>query len=172
MRREDDYLKLTCFLHVKASPLDTKTLKLSDLWGIIAPLFGLDALNIARDELYIDSLKRIATTVSAYYGDEVFLENKILIAIAIRLNTELFLESVLLENGHSNFESTGVQTREWSNLAEPYLSHKQKEIIDDVNLMTPESIHLNSFMYEPIIDMSDWMLKELYTDVLALHTHM
>jgi len=28
-----------------------------------------------------------------------------------------------------------------------------------VVLMTPENIHLNSFMYEPIIDMSDEHLK-------------
>jgi len=172
MLREDDYLKLTCFLHVKTNPFNTKTLKLSDLWGIIAPDFGLNALNIDRDELYIDALKRNADAVSAYHGEEVFLENKILIAIAIRLITELFLESVLLANGYAHFESTGVQTREWSNLAQPYLSPKQQEIIASVNLMTPESIHLNSFMYEPIIDMSDWMLKELYTEVLALHTHV
>lgn len=172
MLREDDYLKLTCFIHVKTAPLDTKTLKLSDIWGIIGPLFGLDALNIAHDELYINALKRNAIAVSAYLGDEVFLENKILIAIAIRLETEIFLESMLSANGHTHFESTSVQTRVWSNLANPYLSLKQKEIIGAVNLMTPESIHLNSFMYEPIIDMSDWMLKELYTDVLALHSHV
>ena len=35
--------------------------------------------------------------------------------------------------------------------------------------MTPESIHLNSFMYEPIIDMSDWALKQLYENVLNLN---
>ena len=34
--------------------------------------------------------------------------------------------------------------------------------------MTPESIHINSFMYEPILDMSDEHLRKLYTDVLAL----
>jgi len=28
--------------------------------------------------------------------------------------------------------------------------------LSDVVLMTPENIHLNSFMYEPILDMSDW----------------
>jgi hypothetical protein len=34
--------------------------------------------------------------------------------------------------------------------------------------MTPENIHLNSFMYEPILDLSDAHLKDLYRDVLAL----
>jgi hypothetical protein len=31
-----------------------------------------------------------------------------------------------------------------------------------VILMTPENIHLNSFMFEPIIDMSDEHLRKLY----------
>ncbi len=35
-------------------------------------------------------------------------------------------------------------------------------------LMTPESIHLNSFMYDPIIDMSVEHLKRLMTDVQRL----
>ena len=34
--------------------------------------------------------------------------------------------------------------------------------------MTPENIHVNSFMYEPIIDMSDVHLRQLYTDVQKL----
>ena len=41
--------------------------------------------------------------------------------------------------------------------------------IQRVVLMTPENIHLNSFMYEPILDMSDEHLRELYQDVLALN---
>lgn len=37
-----------------------------------------------------------------------------------------------------------------------------------VALMTPENIHVNSFMYEPILDMSDEHLRKLYQDVAAL----
>ena len=40
--------------------------------------------------------------------------------------------------------------------------------VERVVLMTPENIHLNSFMYEPILDMSDEHLRKLYEDVLAL----
>ena len=41
-------------------------------------------------------------------------------------------------------------------------------ILDQVTLMTPENIHVNSFMYEPIIDMSDDSLKKLYRRVKGL----
>ena len=37
-----------------------------------------------------------------------------------------------------------------------------------VVLMTPENIHLNAFMYEPILDMSDDHLRKLYKDVCVL----
>ena len=40
--------------------------------------------------------------------------------------------------------------------------------IQQVILMTPENIHLNSFMYEPILDMSDEHLKKLYGNVIAM----
>ena len=37
-----------------------------------------------------------------------------------------------------------------------------------VMLMTPENIHLNAFMYEPILDMSADSLKALYSEVSEL----
>lgn len=40
--------------------------------------------------------------------------------------------------------------------------------LDDVALMTPEAIHINSFMYEPILDMSGQHLADLYKSVREL----
>lgn len=37
--------------------------------------------------------------------------------------------------------------------------------LDEVNLITPENIHLNSFMFEPIIDLSIDHLVRLYNDL-------
>ena len=42
------------------------------------------------------------------------------------------------------------------------------KVLEEVVIMTPENIHLNSFMYEPIIDMSDWHLKALYNNISIL----
>ncbi len=42
------------------------------------------------------------------------------------------------------------------------------KILEQVNLMTPENIHLNSFMYEPILDMSPDNLKTLYRNIKTL----
>ena len=89
-------------------------------------------------------------------------------SIAIRLELEKFLKQVLIDNSIF-LECNGVQTRIWSERSKQFLTKEQIKIVDEVNLMTPESIHLNSFMYEPIIDMSDWSLKELYKNVLNLN---
>ncbi|URW80901.1 hypothetical protein [Xiashengella succiniciproducens] len=42
------------------------------------------------------------------------------------------------------------------------------EILKRVNLITPENIHINSFMYEPILDMGDFELRDLYEAVKKL----
>lgn len=46
--------------------------------------------------------------------------------------------------------------------------HATNTVLRQVLLMTPESIHLNSFMYEPIVDMSDEHLRKLYAKVAAI----
>jgi hypothetical protein len=45
------------------------------------------------------------------------------------------------------------------------LSNDEEKIIKKILLMTPEAIHLNSFMYEPILDISDEHLIDLYIEV-------
>ena len=41
--------------------------------------------------------------------------------------------------------------------------HKEAiKVLEKVNIMTPENIHLNSFMYEPILDMDIVELLNLY----------
>jgi hypothetical protein len=49
---------------------------------------------------------------------------------------------------------------------------KAIKTLERVALMTPENIHLNSFMYEPIVDMSDEHLRKLYADVCALNSQI
>ena len=45
------------------------------------------------------------------------------------------------------------------------LKVEEIKLLEQVNLMTPENIHINSFMYEPILDMSIIHLKSLYKKI-------
>lgn len=165
--KDADYLKLTCFLHLKTAPFATASVKLSDLWNIINQF--LDNIPFSGiDEDYYTTIMRVANTCVADNTNEVLLDNKLVVAIAIRLRAEAFMQQIITSNGLTCTDVGSNQTREWFVQATPFLTNEQKSIIEEVNLITPESIHLNSFMFEPLIDISDWSLKELYTSVSAL----
>lgn len=168
---DTECLNLTCLLHIKEFPINTNEQKLSDIWNLISDNFKGKDINFVtdNDEQYIELVKRLAKLICSNNIEEVIIENKILLSIAIRLELEIFLKNILIINNIS-LACSSSQTREWSELAKPYLAYEQNILVDEVNLMTPESIHVNSFMYEPIIDMSDWALKKLYNEVSKLNS--
>jgi hypothetical protein len=101
-------------------------------------------------------------------GESINLETKLILAIAIRLLTEKYMRR---EINDPSFVSSikGNQASALTNkLKEVKPSDANLAVIDGVNLMTPENIHFNSFMYEPLIDISSANLKELYKKVKAL----
>ena len=165
-QKNEESQKLTCLLHLKTAPVNTEMVKLSELWGIIN-CFLEDKPFVGTDADYYETLHSLAAAIVAIDHDEVSLENKLLVAIAVRLRAEEFLRRKLLEQGIP-LDVNKDQTRRWFNLAKNHLSPEERGVIEEVLLITPENIHLNSFMYEPLIDLSDWVLKDLYTRVSAL----
>ena len=97
------------------------------------------------------------------------LENKIVLAIATRIAAERFMIGKL--EGHGvvlDFDAN--QARGLTDEFKARFPNHSAAIstLERVSLMTPENIHVNSFMYEPIIDMSDDHLRKLYQDVSSL----
>lgn len=87
--------------------------------------------------------------------------------MAIRLKAEKFMLDYLNITDTSEFDKN--QTRSLFNMFKVNSNeNKDIEILERVAIMTPENIHVNSFMYEPLLDMSDDALKDLYSDVLDL----
>ena len=158
--KEVEYSRLTCFLHLKTTPLDTLTVKISDLWNLINPFLNNTTFSGA-DEDYYTAVTRVANTCVADNTNEVLLDNKLFIAIAIRLLTEKFMKNTLISNGKACSDADSNQTRKWFNQVKRFLTPAQISVIEEVNLITPESIHLNSFMFEPLIDISNWALTNL-----------
>ncbi|MEB8020637.1 hypothetical protein NGK48_04140 [Raoultella ornithinolytica] len=164
----NEYIKLTSLLHVKA---DTDTMTLDVLCEIYKKILA-DKQNIVlhpMGKLVIDLINEEAELVFNALDETVELEGKITLSIAIRLfaerhmirtiNNTLFINSIT-EN------QTVRLLQEYKRLA---LGRKQDiEILEQVNLMTPENIHLNSFMYEPILDLGISHLKTLYSHVKQL----
>lgn len=163
-----DYKKLTCFLHLKTDPLDTEAATLSELWEILRQFQNNRPFN-GNDLRYCETLYRLADDIVKESTEKVTLENKLVLSIAIRLKAETFLRKKLMDGGI--FREAGTeQTRQWFNWAmeSKLLTADEAGAIEEVLLITPENIHLNSFMFEPLIDISNWVLKELYASVSAL----
>ena len=88
-------------------------------------------------------------------------------SIATRLLAEEFMQlSLLGDNNHNE-----NQTRYLYNKYKETFPEKTSEIdiLKRVNLITPENIHLNSFMYEPILDTDIGELKNLYQAIKTLN---
>lgn len=164
--RDADYLLLTSVLHQKNNSV---SITLND--------FKLIFEKCVKDATFpatIDTSKNIVVAIfeaadeclTATQG--INLEHKIVMSIAIRLKAEQFMKSKITDQAFlAGLDNMPNQT--W-NLFKKYEEefNNEKEfiaILKRVNLITPENIHVNSFMYEPILDMGDSELRELYQTV-------
>lgn len=163
---DEDYSKLTCFLHNKSMPIDTNSVTLADLWAIIKQ-YVKEGKATFGTEGYYDTVQRLAADI-AIDDDDILLENKLILAIASRLKAEKYLQQVINSHDSSCPDSTRNQMRDWYDKAKPFLTDDKKHLMDEIILVTPESIHINAFMYEPLIDVSIWTLKDIFERVTAL----
>jgi len=160
-----DFLKLTALLHWKA---DSGQITVADLDVIYNRLFSQNITSADGGRTVISLVEREAgECLKAAEG--INFENKIVLAIAIRLAAERFMvkrinDAVFVATIDSN--QTPKLLKKFRELFGVELA--TINVLQRVVLMTPENIHLNSFMYEPILDMSDEHLRKLYGGVLAL----
>jgi hypothetical protein len=162
------YNKLTSLLHVKA---DTDQLLIGDLEMIIkGVLHNQSALVLSQATLPVKALiYQVGAAIAANPVESSALEEKVALSIAIRLKAESFMISKI--NDQPFWQ--GITSNQTINLIKRYKRDFPGEkgniqLFDQVNLMTPENIHLNSFMYEPLLDLSSQHLKRLFVKVAAL----
>lgn len=163
-----EYITLTSCLHKKEL---TDTLTANDVFQIyVNRLIKLSGKTIQFGQQNLMQL--ILSTADAICAeaniDEILLENKITLAIAIRLKAEEYLISKLPELDMNSITSNQTQVLS-SNYRDKFPGSNSVKTIDKVNLMTPENIHINAFMYEPLIDMSIHHLIDLYRETTNLN---
>ncbi len=156
------YLKLTSLLHQKT---DSSSITLSELADIFNKTLSL-TLSLGTGTVFPLIFQEAEKCLTA--PECINLENKVVLSIAIRLNAEA--EMILrINDTEKTGHIEGNQTLELFNLYKERFSSDTSdvELLEQVVMMTPEPIHLNSFMYEPLIDLSDHHLKNLYNRVKA-----
>lgn len=113
----------------------------------------------------IDEANQIATETQINQN----LEDKLVLAIALRIKAEKYMYKKLRRKGISvdlNSSHKLIGT-----LKKLYIQHfpRQTKILDIINsivLLTPPHIHVNNFMYEPMMDYSIDRLRKLYNGFL------
>ena len=157
-----NYMKLTSLLHKKD---DTESVTVSELEDIYNAVWKVPKNLNGKDRKIIDILFSEAEKIVLDSTEKINLENKIVLSIAIRLLAEEFMISRISDKDKIQ-EIIKNQTYELIKLyKDEYRNIDEIKVLEQVNLMTPENIHMNSFMYEPILDLSDIYLKKLYEKV-------
>lgn len=160
-----NFIKLTSLLHWKA---DSSQITQDELDSIYNHLFATTGASPGGTSPVIAQIRKEANDCLTA-PDGINFENKIVLAVAIRLVAEEFMVKKINDPSYV----AELDSNQTPRLLAKFKGKFPAElaaigIIQRVILMTPENIHLNSFMYEPILDMSDEHLRKLYKEVLAL----
>ncbi len=164
-----DFLTLTSLLHLKK---DTKQLTVKDLENTFKSLLR-DKANLALPDptkSVFDLVFETADKIQKEDDQKAELESKIVLSIAIRLKAEEIMIRYISDDDFVDDITENQTTKLIERFCNDFSTeHELIEIFERVNLITPENIHLNSFMYEPILDMSAHHLKEMYSELIALN---
>jgi len=161
-------LKLTSLLHYKE---DTESITIEDLESIYKDILkDKSDLSLSnKSQKIIELIFQTAESICEDSSDAIDLENKIVLSIAIRIKAEKYMISQIDDNVFWRNISNNQTWELFKKFSEIQPGkHQERKLLDQVRLMTPENIHINSFMYEPILDMSSNHLKRLLADINEL----
>ncbi len=162
---DPNFIKLTSLLHWRN---DSASITQDEIDSIYNSVFGGTGASVDGSVPVVDVIKHEAgECLNAVEG--INFENKIVLSIAIRIVAEQFMVKKINDAAFMASMDFNQTPKLLLKFKELFSGEKTTiDTIQQVILMTPENIHLNSFMYEPILDMSDEHLKKLYKDVLLL----
>jgi hypothetical protein len=160
--------ELTRYLHVKSGSFDLTVADLEQLFKQVIT-FKTDFTLPHGDKKVFDLLFERAEAACALAEENIELETKIVLAMAIRLKAEAFMIAKINDQAFVDAIKSAQTFKLLQKVEKDALIDTDTlKCLKKVTLMTPENIHINSFMYEPILDMSNHHLKALFQKVQAL----
>lgn len=167
--KSTEYEILTSCLHVKSCTKSIVDTQISDI--LINYMGGYDWKYSNKNISIFDMILRTAKSVLKMSEiDAMKIPAKVTLAIAIRLIAEDYMIKQLVANGITQEELDAIKKDQERILLQKCKEHHLSldyEFLESVNVMTPENIHLNSFMYEPLVDMSVDALVDLFNKSLT-----
>ncbi len=169
----EDYLILTSVLHYKEN---TRQITLNQIQDIFNKYWcKKEPVTFAKgreNEMVYDVLMQESEKIKDI--EKLKIENKLILSMAIRLISESYIQNKIvsdLSNGHDILKDIFSKKNQSAWLIKAYkkyINDGAMNTLEIVAMITPENIHLNSFMFEPILDMSLKHLYKTYNDVKAL----
>ena len=163
--RKSEYRILTSLLHIKS---ESHTITVSNLLDIFTNILNQSGFGstYSDDKSMVPIIVKTAISIADSGGTELELKKKIVLSIGIRLIAEQIMLNVINDCEFVAEINTNQTIKLTKRLKEePNVESGIVRLMDQVNLMTPENIHLNSFMYEPILDMSSRHLSDLCNEL-------
>jgi len=176
--KNPNYLTLTSLLHVKPAHTtenikETKEHTTGEILAIFNSVFATTSTLPDTTKKVYDLAISIAEEIEANKTIEPVLDlkSKLCLSIAIRFKAEDYIINKVTD---ATFH-TNIWNKETGKIIGQYKTEfpndkKEIEIFERVNLMTAENLHLNSFMYEPLMDLSEDHLLTLYKDIKELES--
>ena len=164
-KTHDDYKELTRALHTMSSNVTVGDIQqcLQSIISVTDTPFD-ESLNI--HEVIILHAKEVAADTS----DGFSLKNNLVLAIGTRLCIERYIISKISEEDYRNAVSKERDlTRKLLILYSNNCSDPNKQIylkmFNKAAAIVDGTIHINSFMYEPLVDVGTWEMKKMFNEI-------
>lgn len=164
-----DYLLLTSLLHWKQ---DTDQITVGNYLAIYNKVFGTTHDHTSTEKV-INLLNVEAQKIcSQATHTSLKLEDKLILSVATRMEAEKIMTNKLRNIKNDKTYWYQGDSNQFRGLLEEYrkLSNSPAEIraLEKVGITVNSNIHLNSFMYEPILDLTIEHLIALYQEICRI----
>ena len=167
----DEYKELTKCLHLKEDTAGITMGAIQTIFmGTVKAARDKDAEITFKGDNYLTALIQEAEDI-LIDPNEIDIVNKLVLSMAIRIKAEEVMQSLLAEEELAEMKVGRNRTGELLRLVKKFhMEDKEPEILlmDKVLMLTSENIHVNNFMFEPLVDISILHLKQLYNEVKVL----
>lgn len=166
--KDNDYKALTGLLHYNSDLENRDFLSFND----IIVNHNIEFKEKNKNKKYLESIKEnTKTIINSEKAMETKLREKVVLGLFIRLFADRFMWKKYEKEYGKEPDIVGKQNESYElyNSIVEKLKEKEQKVILTARVVAPSFIHVNSFMFEPLVDVGMERLKKVASDVLELN---
>jgi len=162
-QNDKNYLLFTRLMHYR--PNGSAHIKMKTVLEKIESVLNIKAKPSESDDSVYHLIMKRASILSTQHVVNQNLSEKIVLALALRIRAEKYIYERLLNK--KIIKPEDMNHKECGELFGCFKEKikrcvRAKSTLESIVLITPEEMHLNAFMYEPLIDFSIHRLRTLF----------